>query len=245
MFFFAGAGLAQPVWDKLDPSPAGMRRTHQDAHRPRDDRGLAVRDLRQRARGQVGPHRPARTRVELKLVPTGDKEEVRYRGPNVTPGYWRAPSRRPSVRREGFYCSGDAEADGPGAPRARVHVRRPHRRGFQALDRHLRLGRAAARKIIAAGDPWCRTSSSPESTATRSASSVPAPRRLPGWPAAGDASAHPLGDETCVIPAALVDSLHASGRRLDAGRARSSSPSRHRSTAARSPTRARSTSAPC
>ena len=29
MFFFAGAGLAQPVWDKLDAvAEAGMRRAH-------------------------------------------------------------------------------------------------------------------------------------------------------------------------------------------------------------------------
>jgi feruloyl-CoA synthase len=47
--------------------------------------------------------------MELKLVPQGDKTEVRYRGPNVTPGYWRSPEQTAeSFDDEGFYCSGDA-----------------------------------------------------------------------------------------------------------------------------------------
>ena len=29
--------------------------------------------------------------TEIKLVHSGDKLEVRVRGPNVTPGYWKAP----------------------------------------------------------------------------------------------------------------------------------------------------------
>ena len=42
-------------------------------------------------------------------MPSGDKQEVRYRGPNVTPGYWRAPEQTAeSFDDEGFYCSGDA-----------------------------------------------------------------------------------------------------------------------------------------
>ena len=51
--------------------------------------------------------------IELKLVPIGDgagrKLEVRYRGPNVTPGYWRAPEQtREAFDDEGFFRSGDA-----------------------------------------------------------------------------------------------------------------------------------------
>jgi feruloyl-CoA synthase len=47
--------------------------------------------------------------MEIKLVPTGDKIEVRYRGPSVTPGYWRAPEQTKEVfDEEGFFCSGDA-----------------------------------------------------------------------------------------------------------------------------------------
>ena len=51
MFFFAGAGLSQPVWDKLDRmAEADLRRAHPHAHRPGHDRDRAVRDVRQRAR---------------------------------------------------------------------------------------------------------------------------------------------------------------------------------------------------
>jgi feruloyl-CoA synthase len=47
--------------------------------------------------------------VELKLAPVGDKLEVRYRGPNVTPGYWRQPAlTREAFDDEGWFRSGDA-----------------------------------------------------------------------------------------------------------------------------------------
>src|SRR5262249_59067807 len=47
--------------------------------------------------------------VELKLVPTADKLEVRVRGPNVTPGYWkRGDLTRAAFDEERFYKPGDA-----------------------------------------------------------------------------------------------------------------------------------------
>jgi len=47
--------------------------------------------------------------VELKLVPSGDKLEVRVRGPIVTPGYWKRPElTREAFDEEGFYKPGDA-----------------------------------------------------------------------------------------------------------------------------------------
>jgi feruloyl-CoA synthase len=47
--------------------------------------------------------------VEAKLVPSGEKLELRVRGPNVTPGYWDAPdAARRAFDAEGFYCLGDA-----------------------------------------------------------------------------------------------------------------------------------------
>jgi len=47
--------------------------------------------------------------VEVKLVPHGDKLEVRYRGPNITPGYWRQPElTQAAFDEEGYFCSGDA-----------------------------------------------------------------------------------------------------------------------------------------
>ena len=47
--------------------------------------------------------------VEVKLVPAGDKHEVRFRGPNVMPGYWREPElTREAFDDEGYYRTGDA-----------------------------------------------------------------------------------------------------------------------------------------
>jgi len=47
--------------------------------------------------------------TELKLVPSGEKLEVRVKGPNVTPGYWGRPDLTAShFDDEGFYRIGDA-----------------------------------------------------------------------------------------------------------------------------------------
>jgi feruloyl-CoA synthase len=47
--------------------------------------------------------------VELKMVPCGARYELRPRGPNVTPGYFRQPDLTRTVfDDEGFYCIGDA-----------------------------------------------------------------------------------------------------------------------------------------
>ena len=47
--------------------------------------------------------------VAIRLVPLGDKLELRVRSASVTPGYWREPDRTAAVfDDEGFYRSGDA-----------------------------------------------------------------------------------------------------------------------------------------
>jgi feruloyl-CoA synthase len=46
--------------------------------------------------------------VELRLIPHDNCFEVRYRGPNVTPGYWRdAEATEAAFDEEGFFRSGD------------------------------------------------------------------------------------------------------------------------------------------
>ena len=56
--------------------------------------------------GDIGVPTPG---LELKLVPVDGKVEVRYRGPNITQGYWRnAEATQEAFDDEGFYCSGDA-----------------------------------------------------------------------------------------------------------------------------------------
>jgi feruloyl-CoA synthase len=110
MFFYAGAALAQPVWDSLYaseeqelgyriPMTSGLGMTESGPF------GLFVTNVNVKA-GDLGLPCPG---MELKLVPMGDKVEVRYRGPNITPGYWRNPeATRESFDEEGFFCTGDA-----------------------------------------------------------------------------------------------------------------------------------------
>ena len=110
MMFFAGAGLSQPVWDKLDKMAELAC-----GERIRMLTGLGMTETApfaicangpQVKSGYVGLPAPGMT---LKLVPVDGKLEVRYRGPNVTPGYWRAPEQTTeSFDAEGYYASGDA-----------------------------------------------------------------------------------------------------------------------------------------
>ncbi|MFG6429565.1 feruloyl-CoA synthase [Roseateles sp. LYH14W] len=47
--------------------------------------------------------------LDLKLAPVGDKLELRYRGPSITPGYWGQPELTAAAfDDDGFFCSGDA-----------------------------------------------------------------------------------------------------------------------------------------
>jgi len=56
--------------------------------------------------GHIGLPTPG---MELKLVPHDGKTEIRYKGPNVTPGYWRAPQETlDCFDDEGFFRTGDA-----------------------------------------------------------------------------------------------------------------------------------------
>ena len=58
--------------------------------------------------GNIGVPVPG---TDIKLVPAGDKLEVRVRGPNVTPGYWKAPEQTAKAfDSDGFYLMGDAMA---------------------------------------------------------------------------------------------------------------------------------------
>lgn len=116
LLFYAAASLPQPVWDALERA----------AERTVGERILMVTALGMtetspfamcanwdaRAAGDVGLPAPG---VEVKLAPVEDdaaggrKFEVRYRGPNVCPGYYRDVERtRAAFDEDGFYRSGDA-----------------------------------------------------------------------------------------------------------------------------------------
>jgi feruloyl-CoA synthase len=120
MTFYAAAGLSQHVWDALDELAAGTC-----GERIRMLTGLGATETAPFAlcaskdvsrAGIVGLPVPG---VEMKLCPVGEKLEVRVRGPNVTPGFWRQPhSTRAAFDEEGYYRLGDAvrfiDEDDPG-----------------------------------------------------------------------------------------------------------------------------------
>ncbi len=110
LLFYAGAGMAQHVWDSLEElayettgkrilissglgmtetSPSSMFNSHFGSFS-----------------GMLGVPVAG---MELKLVPNGGKLEARFRGKNVMPGYWRNPeATAKAFDTEGYYCTGDA-----------------------------------------------------------------------------------------------------------------------------------------
>lgn len=107
---YAGASLSQHVWDGLDSAA-------------RDVTGERVMIITGYGSTETAPFAFTTTwpvdraglvglpaaGLEIKLVPNGEKLELRLRGPNVTPGYWKQPDRTAeSFDEEGYYKIGDA-----------------------------------------------------------------------------------------------------------------------------------------
>ncbi|MBC7604879.1 MAG: feruloyl-CoA synthase [Ramlibacter sp.] len=110
MFFYAGAALAQPVWDALHESQEreiGERIVMGTGLGMTESSPFAIFITNPNVKaGYLGVPTPG---LELKLVPAQGKTEVRYKGPNITPGYWRdEEATRQAFDDEGFFCTGDA-----------------------------------------------------------------------------------------------------------------------------------------
>jgi feruloyl-CoA synthase len=108
--FFSGAALSSFVWNSLDELAV-------------QETGFRVPMLTGLGATETAPFfmsvRPATSRSghvglpvlgnDAKLVPNNGKLEVRAKGPNVTPGYWRQPELTAAAfDEEGFYKFGDA-----------------------------------------------------------------------------------------------------------------------------------------
>ena len=112
--FYAAAALSQPTWDRLEAvskKTRGTKVTMVSAWGSTETSPLVtqVHFAIERA-GVIGLPAPG---CELAFVPsgsTGQKLEMRVKGPNVSPGYWMAGGGiEPSARDEhGFYPMGDA-----------------------------------------------------------------------------------------------------------------------------------------
>ncbi|MEZ5657001.1 MAG: feruloyl-CoA synthase [Burkholderiaceae bacterium] len=109
-FFFAGAGLSQPVWDELDAvaeKTVGERIQMFSGLGMTETAPSSTFALKPGIRsGWIGLPCPG---VEVRLVPLDGKTEIRFAGPNVMPGYWREPELSAAAFDEqGFYRTGDA-----------------------------------------------------------------------------------------------------------------------------------------
>ncbi|UGY19360.1 feruloyl-CoA synthase [Bradyrhizobium septentrionale] len=108
--FFSGAALSPFIWNSLDalaveekgyrvPMLTGLGATETSPF------FMSVRPDTSRS-GHVGLPVSGN---DAKLVPNNGKLEVRAKGPNVTPGYWRQPElTAKAFDEEGFYKFGDA-----------------------------------------------------------------------------------------------------------------------------------------
>ena len=108
--FFSGAAMSPYIWNSIDELAV-------------QETGFRVPMLTGLGATETGPFfmsvRPATSRSghvglpvlgnDAKLVPDNGKLEVRAKGPNITPGYWRQPELTArAFDEEGFYKFGDA-----------------------------------------------------------------------------------------------------------------------------------------
>jgi feruloyl-CoA synthase len=110
LMFYAGAGLPKPVADKLYAIAEGHCSERIGIYTGlgmTETAPFAIGTVRiNQVAGAIGNPAPG---VTLKLVPNMGKLELRYNGPNVTPGYWRAPELTAAAfDDDGFFRSGDA-----------------------------------------------------------------------------------------------------------------------------------------
>ena len=110
--FYAGAALPQSTWSALETlsiETIGRPLPMVSAWGSTETSPLATDCHFQAPRsGNIGVPIPG---TELKLVPSDGKFEVRVRGPNVMPGYWKAPDlTAKAFDADGFYLIGDAVA---------------------------------------------------------------------------------------------------------------------------------------
>ncbi len=110
VLFYAAASLSQPVSDELERlalEACGERLVLVTGLGATETAPMAIcRPWPSEVSSAIGLPVPG---VQAKLMPVAKKLEMRVRGPNVTPGYWRQDAlTREAFDDEGFYCMGDA-----------------------------------------------------------------------------------------------------------------------------------------
>jgi feruloyl-CoA synthase len=110
LFFYAGAGMPQHIWDTLE-----QLAYETTGKRVLISTGLGMTEASPSCMfnlffgsisTNLGTPLPD---ITVKLVPNEGKLETRFKGENITKGYWRNPeATQKAFDDEGFYCTGDA-----------------------------------------------------------------------------------------------------------------------------------------
>ena len=110
LIFYAAAALPQILWERLEA--VALKTT---GRKPIFSSGWGSTETAPLATGVHFPISRAGTiglpvpGVAIKMVPCGDTHELRVKGDNITPGYWREPGlSEAAFDKEGFYKIGDA-----------------------------------------------------------------------------------------------------------------------------------------
>ncbi|MDE2463464.1 MAG: AMP-binding protein [Alphaproteobacteria bacterium] len=106
---YGGATLSQDIYERIQAlsiAATGMRIPFTTMYGATETQGVTVVHWLSERVGLIGLPLPGLT---LKLVPNGNKLEVRVKGPTVTPGYLARPDlTKAAFDEEDFYCLGDA-----------------------------------------------------------------------------------------------------------------------------------------
>ena len=107
---YAGAALPRDTWERLQALSIATRgrpvAVTSGYGATETAPGICSTYWACEGRGEIGLPHPG---VEVKLVPAGDRYEIRARGPNVMPGYLGRPDlNEAAFDEEGFYKVGDA-----------------------------------------------------------------------------------------------------------------------------------------
>ncbi len=110
LIFYAGAALPQDLWERLEKvaiQATGKKVVMTSSWGSTETSPLATAaHFTLEKAGVIGIPCPG---VSLKMLPNGDSYELRVKGPNVTPGYFRRPDLTAAAFDEdGYYLIGDA-----------------------------------------------------------------------------------------------------------------------------------------
>ena len=110
MIFYAAAALPQNLWRRLEElsiQERGRPTVMLSAWGATETAPMVTNvHFKIDRAGVIGLPAPG---CEIKMVPNASKLELRVRGPNVTPGYWKQPElTKAAFDEEGFYLMGDA-----------------------------------------------------------------------------------------------------------------------------------------